>query len=424
MSAIYLKDAWVLLPDRKFARRTISVKDGVIDAVLERNPREFPGEFIDCSRLTILPGLVNSHTHVAMGFFRGLGHGKKDIIETFLFPAEKSLSAELLEPLSYSYIVGGLKSGVTTFVDHYYFSDSIAKAFERLGCRAVVGETIADKSGALPDAKRWLSEKKRLLNWHYSDRITPVVAPHAMDTVSTDLLKDMAAFAKTHKLPLHLHLSQTAGERRRVEKSFKMSPVRLAKKLGILGDKTLAVHMISADKKDLGIFRESGATIGFCPSSQIIYEELAPLADFLQNDIPIALGTDCAACNDGGDIFAELRLAALLIKDRVGRSFDPKKLWSMVGANPAAVLGLQRKIGRIQSSYAADLVFLENSVDVEPSQERLANIVYSYSARHVQHVMVQGKWLVFAGKLQGVSEERLREDYLDAVAEIQRRVHI
>jgi 5-methylthioadenosine/S-adenosylhomocysteine deaminase len=96
-------------------------------------------EQVDGKGFMAVPGLINAHTHVAMGFFRGLGHGQDEMIERFFFPAEKSLTPELLAPLSYSYLYGGLVAGVTCFGDHYYFSEGVAQAMERLGMRGVVG---------------------------------------------------------------------------------------------------------------------------------------------------------------------------------------------------------------------------------------------------------------------------------------------
>jgi len=423
VAKMILKNAFTLMPHGAVEKRHVVIEDDkIIDLPGHASPLPRDAETVDLTGHTIIPGLVNAHTHVAMSFFRGLGHGKANVIENFLFPAEKNLTPELLQPLSYSYIVAGLKSGATTFADHYYMSDGIARAFEKIGVRAVIGETIADLSGAFPSRDCWDEEKKRIENWNYSSLITPVVAPHAADTVSFELMQDMAKFAKSNKLPIHMHLSQTAGERKRVQKRFKKSPVEIAHKAGLLSKRTLAVHAITADAKDAAILKKSGATIGFCPSSQIIYEHLSPMEAFLKKDIPLAIGTDCSACNDGGDVMAELRLTALLARDRLGKPESVKKLYAMSGSNALNAFSLQNKVGKIAEGYLADLVILENDLSVLPSYDFLTNLIYSYSARQVRHVLVNGKWVLFDGKLQSISEKTLQYDYEDAVKEIQRRV--
>lgn len=372
----------------------------------------------------VIPGLINSHTHVPMSFFRGLGHERTNMIETFLFPAEKALTPELVEPLSYSYIFSGLRAGVTCFNDHYYFSEGVARALDRMGLRGVVGETVADLGGAFPSQETWKRAKKLIEKWSFSSRITPSVAPHASDTVSESLMKACSTFALANGLPIHLHLSQTRGEKMRVHNRYKISPVQLAQRNGVLGPNTLAVHLVSADKVDLKILADTGSTAGFCPASQIIYEKLAPIEEFLNLDIPVALGTDCAASNDNADMMAELKLTALLLKehdiDEVKRT--PATILNMATTNPARVLGLGKKIGTLAPGYAADIVFLRRDLGTEPMLNPETNLLYSLSSQNIDHVMVDGEWVLWQKGLALCSEHDLLQQYQAAVGEIRRRV--
>ena len=222
--------------------------------------------FLDAEGAAIIPGMFNSHTHLPMGFFRGLGRGKVDMIESFLFPAEKNLSAELVTPLSYSYLLDGLRAGVTSFVDHYYFSSGVASAIETFGARGWVGETIADLGGAFPGESSWDRAIKLIEKSRYSSRIKFCIAPHAADTVSSQMLKRCADYARANNLPLHMHLSQSDGERKRVESRDGMTPVAAAEKAGALSENSLVVHLTSADDQDLRRLKNNGATIGYCPT--------------------------------------------------------------------------------------------------------------------------------------------------------------
>lgn len=369
-----------------------------------------------------MPGLINSHTHAAMSFFRGRGHGRENMIESFMFPAEKSLSPDLIEPLSYSYLYGGLLAGVTCFVDHYYYVVGVGKALERFGLRGVIGETIADLGGAFPDCDRtrWSSARQTIESWPFGSLVTPAIAPHAADTVSDDLLKEMASFAKSQRLPLHYHLSQTAGERERVTQQAGMSPVAKAHKAGALGPETLAVHLVSASKDDAALLRDSGTTIGFCPASQIIYENLAPIPLFVEHKLPLALGTDCAACNDTSDILAELRIFALLARDRgIGiQTLSPAETFASVTTTPAKALGLGSRIGRLRKNYLADVVFCRITPDLLPATDWFANIIFSMTARHVCHVMIDGQWRVWNRTPLNINPEQIQEQCAIAVAKI------
>ena len=390
-------------------------------AVQARHPET---EVVDGKGFMAVPGLINAHTHVAMGFFRGLGHGQDEMIERFFFPAEKSLTPELLAPLSYSYLYGGLVAGVTCFGDHYYFSEGVAQAMERIGMRGVVGETVADLGGAFPGRSGWERWRNHIESWPYSERVTPSIAPHAADTVSEPLLRELATYASTNKLPLHMHLSQTRGEYQRVQQREGCSPVEFAERCGALTDRTLAVHLITSTASDHKILKNHGVTAGICPASQIIYEHLAPIAEIMRAGLPIALATDAAASNDTADPLSEMRLMALLTQDRgvPEEHRSPEEILSMTTVNPARAFGLSSKVGTLSVGKAADIVFLAGDLSTEPSPKPVTNLIFSYSSRNVRHVMIGGDFALYNGRTTKVSEDDLMAEYQEAVAEIYRRL--
>jgi 5-methylthioadenosine/S-adenosylhomocysteine deaminase len=376
---------------------------------------------VDCQQATVIPGLMNSHIHAPMGFFRDLGHGKQNMIETFLFPAEKSLTPELIAPLSYSYLVDALKSGTTAVAEHYYFSAGVVQALDRIGMRGFVGETIADLGGAFFGEDNLKRSMDLLKKWPGSSRVRPVLAPHAADTVSLKLQKEVAQIAKSENLHIHMHLSQSVGERERVTKAHGKSPVAVAAQSGLLGSRTIAVHLLTADTEDMKILADTGTTAGLCPSSQVVYHALAPVAEFFRHKIPVALGTDCAASGDNADMLAELKTAALcsMTASAELRTVPAATFLDTAIANPRRFWfgdpGL--KVGD-----SADLTWLDRGIEREPINDLATNLVFSASSRQVRHVLVEGEWILFDRKLTRVSEDDLRQEYLAAVAEIQRRV--
>lgn len=403
------------------------VKDSKIQAAgstAEVKAKAPNAPFIDASSYMIMPGLFNSHTHVAMGFFRGFGHCKENMIESFLFPAEKSLTPELLQALSYSYIYDGLRAGVTSFVDHYYYSAGVAKAFETLGVRGWIGETVADLGGAFPGRESWERAKQLIESSKFGPLISHVVAPHAADTVSFELLRECAQYAQSKNIPLHMHLSQTPGERERVFARENMSPVAMAAKAGALTQSSLVVHLTSADKTDLRLVKESGATIGYCPSSTLFYDKLAPIEDFYGLGIPLALGTDCAASNDSADVLGEIKIADLLGRDHKipGDLLTPDHLLAMTTTIPAKALGRSKDLGTLEPGKFADLVLLKRSLISEPQDHPLANIIYSMGAREVSHVLVNGNWALWNREIPDWDEQQLLADYRECVQEIRKRI--
>ncbi len=383
---------------------------------LPRFPR---ARVLDASGYMLIPGLINAHTHCALSFFRGLGYqpmpagSEQSIIETVMFPAERSLTPDMTEPLSYSYIFDGLRSGVTCFVDHYYYIAGVGQALERFGVRGVIGETVADLGGAKPGREAWDRARHLIDAWPFSNRVTPAVAPHAADTVSRGWLKEMAEFARQRHLPLHMHLSQTTGERQRVLSREGITPVRMAAECGALSERSLIVHLVTADADDLGLIADSGSTIGFCPASQILYERLAPIHAFLQHGIPVVVGTDCAASNDTADMLQEVRFASLMANSHLphDQPLATKTALSWYGEQAATSLGLGGRIGSLTPGSCADLVLLRLDASTQPMPSIANGLLYTLGSRHVQHVMVDGRWVLWNQASTLVPED----DQLDAI---------
>ncbi len=413
-------------------RETVAIKAGRI--VARGNSEELRKRYPQAHRMDLrdyilVPGLINAHTHVSMSFFRGLGQAQSaddktqdsSMIENFFFPAEKALTPDLIEPLSYPYLIDALKSGSTSCVDAYFFMDGVAKAVDRLGMRAFLGEHIADLGGPHPAGREhWKKTQQWIENWSYSSRVKPVVYAHATDTVSFELLKDLGEFAKLKRLPFHMHLSQTRGERERTLKREKKSPVRLAYEAGVIGEQSLLVHLVSADKADLEILAKEGALACLCPVSEIIYEELPDLSLFLKNGLRIALGTDCAASHDTADILFEAKSMSLFARQK-GIQLSASELGAMVLHEAAQTLS-PTDLGGIEVGKCADLVCIKNSLELAPMAKPLTNIFFSAAHRNVEHVMIDGNWVLWDRNLTFVTEAQLREEFNQALATLSKRI--
>lgn len=375
------------------------------------------------------PGMINSHTHVAMGFFRGMTHAyvprsaDSSMIEDVFFPAETSLTAEVMKPLSYLCILEGLRSGVTTFVDAYFEEMEVGKAFEQFGVRGFIGEHIADLGGPRPAGRdHWERVRASIENWSFSSLVRPVVYAHAADTVSMDLLRELSAFAKANKLPFHMHLSQTVGERNRVKKNSGLSPVQYAQKAGAIFPGSLLVHLVSADDEDCRIMAREGATIGFCPVSEIQYEALPPVSLFFKHHIPLALGTDAAASNDTSDILRELHMCAVLLQHE-GVKQTPASLLKMVWDNPARVL-LQPRLGRLGVGQLADIVLTKDEDAALQPEIIPAHLCYTFTSRQVEHVLVNGEWVLWHSEPTKISSQDALREFTAAAKEARGRIKI
>ncbi|MCJ8277964.1 MAG: amidohydrolase family protein, partial [Bdellovibrionales bacterium] len=375
------------------------------------------GEEMDGSGYLVIPGLINSHTHSPMVFLRDRCHGQDNMIDEIFFKTESQLNSDMTENLSYPYLLSGLKSGVTSFVEHYYCIDGIARAFEKVGLRAFLGETLADIGGAFPSTGGLDNFKAPTKSWSYSDRIQPVLCPHATDTVSPDMAQAISEFAREKKLSLHFHLSQRKEELAAIQKKFGKTPVQLADEWGWLGKNSLAVHLLHVGDTDLQILKDSGTCVVSSPSSQILYERLAPIDQFYNRGIPLSLGTDCAASNDQADLLSELKIFTLLMKDRgITNKGLYQEAFTTVTVNPARALNAP--IGQILPGFKADLVFVKQALDTLPLEDIWTHLIFSYSSRHVDHVMVDGRFVLFNKDLCLADECELQEQFTKYLREI------
>jgi 5-methylthioadenosine/S-adenosylhomocysteine deaminase len=394
--------------------------------------RRFPqAQRLSLAGYLVTPGLINAHTHVSMSFFRGLGQAQplrpdgseQSMIEDFFFPAEKALTPDLIEALSYPYLVDALKSGSTACVDAYFFIEGVGHALERLGMRGFIGEHIADLGGPHPAGLPvWEKYRDLIDRWPFSSRVQPVVYAHAADTVSPGLLKTLGDFARTRHLPFHMHLSQTWGEYERVHRLYGKSPVRVAYDAGVLQPRSLLVHLVSADGDDLDRIQGEGAVAGLCPVSEIIYEELPKLELFFERKLRIALGTDCAASNDGADILAEARSMALFARQRGIRL--PATALGRMALSEAAEVFAPRDLGALAAGRAADLVCIRIGAELLPMTRPLTNLFFSSAHRQVRHVMVDGRWVVWNRELTLVDEAALQQEFTAACLILRQRTQL
>ncbi|NQZ01673.1 MAG: amidohydrolase family protein [Bdellovibrionales bacterium] len=347
---------------------------------------------IDGKGAWVVPGFVNAHTHMSLSFLREIAHGTSEMIQNVFFPMEGTLTDEEINLFAFPSLAGSIKSGVTTFVDHYYKIEAVEKAILEVGARGFLAETLADLGGAMP--KRVSPSSVLSSETHVSKKsalIKKILGPHAADTVSQEYMTEIGEFAAKHGVPIHMHLSQTIKEREFCLAKYKMSPVELAKACNVLGKKTLAVHLSSVSESDLEILAQSGCYVGLCPTSQVIYEDLAPLASFFEKGLPCVLGTDCAASHDSMDILSELKSLYLFCRHQKVE-IDAKQILKTVWDHPAEWLGV--KLGKLHEGFLADIVFLERGLECEPCYDPHLQLIATLTSRHVRDVLVQGEFVL------------------------------
>ena len=378
-------------------------------------------EVIDCGKKVLMPGLVNTHTHIPMTLLRGLSDDLRlDVwLMGYMMPVEREfVSPEFVELGTKLGCAEFIRSGVTTFNDMYYFEDHVAEASAEVGLRAVVGQTVMKFSA--PDAESYedsLALSEALIKkWQHHDLIVPAIAPHAVYTCTPDVLTSVVELAKKYDARVHFHVSETKDEVENLRKEHGLPVVPYIRKFGMLETRMIAAHCVYLDEGEIRTLQHAGVGIAHNPTSNLkLASGFAPVARMMQLGCNVGVGTDGPASNNDLDMFEEIRLANLIAKASSG---DPTVLPARQTLEMATIIGakalhMDEIIGSLEPGKRADLIL----VDISPvhNQPRFlrdpdgiyAQLIYAGKSTDVTDTMVNGKWLMRNRELLTIDEPAL-----------------
>lgn len=372
---------------------------------------------IDGNNGILMPGMINTHTHLSMIPFRSLGDDCKDRLRRYLFPLENECMNEKLAYYSAKYaICEMLLSGVTTIMDMYYFEEEVAKASEEMGIRAFLGETVINFPTC--DSKEAFGGLDYSINfiekWKNHKLITPFIAPHAPNTNDTNSLVKANEISKKYNVPISMHLSEMDYELKYFKDEFNKTPVEYLESIGLLSDRLVAAHCIYLTDNDINLLQKYNVKVAHCIGSNTKSAKgVAPVNKLLQHNIPVGLGTDGASSGNTLDIITQFKLFANFHKlENKDRSIFPAKDIVKLGTiSGAKVLNKDNEIGSIEVGKKADLVIIEtNSVNMFPIFDPYSAIVYSSNTSNVDTVFVNGKCVVKNKKPVNNDLQTIREE--------------
>lgn len=394
----------------------LAVKDGRIVSVgpYEEISRAYSAEHVtEGSGRTLLPGLINTHTHAAMALMRGMADDLplKEWLNKHVWPTEsKWLASDFVRDGVELACVEMLKAGITTYNDMYFFEDTAAEAAKGLGMRAVLGAGIVDfptkVSTGADDCLRKAEEF--ITRWKGDALITPCIAPHALYTCGPETLKRSKEIAQRHGVGIHIHLSETEWEVYETKNKHGLTPGKYLEGLGFLSDRVLAAHCVWLTDEEIEILSERKVGVSHCVESNLkLASGIAPVAKMLRAGIRVSLGTDGAASNNDLNILSEMSTAAKLHKafSRNPTVLDAKTVLQMATLNGAQVLGLGGVCGSLEPGKAADVVTINmDKPHLTPLYNICSHMVYSVRASDVESVMVNGRVVVEGGRLLTADE--------------------
>ena len=369
----------------------------------------YPGaRRIELGGHALIPGLINLHTHAAMTLMRGLADDRPlmDWLQNHVWPVElKLVSPEFVRDGTLLACAEMLRGGVTCFNDMYFFPEAAAGAALAAGMRAALGMIVIEfPSPYAADAGDYLSKGLAARDvYKHEPLLSFCLAPHAPYTVSDAAFGRVATYAGELDVPVHIHLHETADEIRESVAAHQLRPIRRLQQLGLLGPNLIAVHAVHLTDDEIELLAGHGCHVAHCPSSNLkLASGIAPVARLAGHGVNIGLGTDGAASNNRLDMFAEMRLAALLAKGASGQAtaLPAHSVLGMATLNAARALGLADRVGSLTPGKCADMTAVNlEAPELSPCYEPLSHLVYAAGREHVSHVWVNGELLVQSGRL-------------------------
>ncbi len=382
----------------------VAIKDEAIVALGPTDDllRDYTADtVVDCHDCAIMPGLINSHTHVPMTLLRGLADDLRlDVwLMGYMMPVErKFVTPEFVRIGTLLGCAEMIRSGITTFADMYYFEDAVAEATAQVGLRAVLAESILKFPTPDADSYEDAIEYCRVFieKWKGHALIVPAVGPHAHYTCPPEVLEACVTLATEYNVPLHTHVSETALEVEESRKQHGMPVVPWIRRSGLLETQLIAAHCVHVDTGEILTLQHAGAGVVHNPSSNMkLASGVAPVPEMIASNVKLGLGTDGTASNNDLDMFEEMRLASFIAK---GVSRDPlavpaKTTLMLATIGGARAVHLDHLTGSLEVGKRADVIVVDlTGLHNTPRFAREPDMVYSQLVYACKSTDVRDVW--------------------------------
>lgn len=377
----------------------------------------------------IMPSFVNCHTHAAMTCFRGIADDLElmDWLNNYIFPAEaKNVNKELAYWGSLLGAAEMIKSGTTTFCDMYIFEDETARAAKEAGIRCLVGEVLFDfPSPNFKTPEEGVAYTKMLIEkWQDDPLVNIMIEPHALYTCSQPLLADVKKLSEEFNVPIGLHLLENAAEKKQLEEKFGKGAVSFLKDIGYLNEQLVAFHCVHFTEEDMKMFADYGCKVSHNPASNMkLASGVAPVPEMIKAGVTVGLGTDGCASNNNLDMIKEMGTTAKLHK--VARLdptvMDAQTVVRMATIEGAKTLGMEKKIGSLESGKKADIIVIGlNEPHLTPLYCEYSHLVYAASGADVDTVIINGKVVMENRKLLTINEQNVMQKVRDIATKVKK----
>lgn len=407
--------------DVKVKKSDIKISNNKIEKIAEHIDEGENEKVIDACNKVVMPGLINTHAHIAMSIFRGTFEGCNlyTWLNEKIWPREAKLTKEEVYNASMLSIIEMISTGTTCVNDHYFMTEEIREALENAKLRAMVTRVLMDADGEEASKTRInefinLYENRNKNN----DLITYSVSPHGLYTCSDKLLKEARELAIKYGLPVHTHFLESIDEIEDIKKLHGEVASKVLKKY-FDGIHTILAHGVKLKDEDIEVLKTMDCGIAHNPISNFrLGCKIADITKYEQNGINVALGTDGQGSGNNLDMFEAMKIAALAqggIHENEDR-IESKDIIKMATINGAKLLGMEDKIGSIEEGKLADIIIVDISPKLEnikmlPNNNIISNLVYNTDGRNVETTIVNGEVLMENREIKIVDVEKIINNF-------------
>jgi 5-methylthioadenosine/S-adenosylhomocysteine deaminase len=379
--------------------------------IVELGPDVHPrpeDETLDARGAIMVPPLINGHTHAAMTLFRGHGDDLPLMrwLREKIWPVERQLEPEDVYWGTRLACLEMARSGTARFWDMYWHPQAAARAVQDAGIRATVAAPLIDAEGG-SDAMREgaLRSLDELAEIGSGERIQIGLAPHAIYTVTEDSLRWIAELASERGLPVQIHLSETEQEVTDCLAAHGVRPAYYLDRVGMLTPRTVLAHGVWLDESELELIAARGAVLVTNPVAnlKLAVGRVFPYARARAAGAQVGLGTDGPGSNNSLDLFADMKVFALLQKHeaRDPAVISAEETWEIATGRRAPLLGGTHGI---EIGEPADFLLLRADAPELSFGELPAALVYAASGAVVQSTVVAGRVVMRDGQVEGSEE--------------------
>jgi 5-methylthioadenosine/S-adenosylhomocysteine deaminase len=396
------------------------VEDQTIQYIGSYDARLLPDvdHTVDLQGKWVLPGLVNTHTHILMTMMRGIGDDMllQPWLETKILPMESRYSTEMAIASAKLGILEMLKSGTTAFSDMFnpngIDTDAVIHAIADTGITGAFSRALFS-FGSEAEQRTNLVETERFAKTYKSfgdGRLTTMLTPHSPYACTPEALEESARIARENRLMVHIHVSETENEVREIQSRYGVRPFEHVRRCGIFDQSAIIAHGVMMNEEERRMLREHGVAVAHNPISNLkLGSGIADISSLLDIGVKVGIGTDGAASNNNLDMFEELRAAALLQKGlhRDASKLPARQVLALATRLGAEAIGML-DIGSLEVGKRANFITISphDKPHLQPAQEALSHLVYAVSGKDVCDVFIHGRQVVRNSQCLTIDEEK------------------